>query len=159
AQSGYEKCLSVTLAAQTGCNLITQACGMQAGLLGCSFESYVIDNDMLGAILRSAAPIEVSAATLSPAAIGEVVRGDGHYLGHADTLRRMKSDFLYPAIADRRTPEEWAAAGAPDIRSVANRRARDILARHFPNHLESALSHDLRSRFDIRLPMEAMRPS
>jgi trimethylamine--corrinoid protein Co-methyltransferase len=159
AQSGYEKCLSVSLAAQTGCNLITQACGMQAGLIGCSFESYVIDNDMLGAILRSTATIEVSDATLSPAAIGEVVRGDGHYLGHADTLRRMKSDFLYPSIADRRTPDEWAAAGAPDIRSVANRRARDILARHFPGHLGPDLSRNLRTRFEIMLPAEAMRPS
>ena len=66
AQSGYEKCLTVSMAAQSGANLITQACGMQAGLMGCSFESYVIDNEMLGAVLRALAPVEVSEATLSP---------------------------------------------------------------------------------------------
>ncbi|MDH3763686.1 MAG: trimethylamine methyltransferase family protein, partial [Gammaproteobacteria bacterium] len=53
AQSGYEKSLTVTLAAQAGSNLITQAAGMQASLMGCALESYVIDNDMLGGILKS----------------------------------------------------------------------------------------------------------
>ena len=32
AQSGFEKSLNITLAAQAGANLITQACGMHAGL-------------------------------------------------------------------------------------------------------------------------------
>ena len=50
AQSGYEKSMSVTLAVQAGSNLVTQACGMQASLMGCALESYVIDNDMLGGI-------------------------------------------------------------------------------------------------------------
>ena len=64
AQSGYEKSLTVTLAAQAGCNLITQASGMQASLMGCALESYVIDNDMLGVILKSLHGIEVNEETL-----------------------------------------------------------------------------------------------
>ncbi|WP_285674349.1 trimethylamine methyltransferase family protein [Paralimibaculum aggregatum] len=159
AQSGYEKCLSVNIAAQTGANMITQACGMQAGLMGCSFESYVIDNEMLGAILRTMAPIEVNAATLSAEAIGEVVRGAGHFLGHADTLARMQSDFLYPQIADRRAPEEWQAAGAPDIRQPARARAREILETHFPAPIPPATEAAIRAEFDIRLPEDAMRPA
>ncbi|MBM3525952.1 MAG: trimethylamine methyltransferase [Alphaproteobacteria bacterium] len=151
AQSGYEKCLNVTLAAQTGANMVTQACGMQASLMGCSFESYVVDNDMLGAILRTLAPIEVGDATLSAAEIGEVVRGEGHFLGQPQTLARMQTDFLYPRIADRRSPAEWEAAGAEDIRRVANRRAREILATHVPRHLDPALVAELRRRFDLRL--------
>lgn len=151
AQSGYEKCLSVTLAAQAGCNVITQAGGMQAGLMGCSFESYVIDNDMLGAILRSLAPIEVSEATVSPAMISEVVRGEGHYLGHPDTYRRMSSDFLYPRIADRRPHAEWQADGARDIRKVANARARELLAEHQPSHVSETTWEMLSRRFDLRL--------
>ena len=53
AQSGYEKALSVSLAAHAGCTMITQAGGMHAALMGVALESYVIDNDMLGDILRS----------------------------------------------------------------------------------------------------------
>ena len=46
AQAGYEKALSVTMAAHA--NLITQTAGMQAGLMAASMEAYVIDNEMLG---------------------------------------------------------------------------------------------------------------
>ena len=152
AQSGYEKCLSISLAAHAGCNMITQAGGMQAGLMGCSFESYVIDNDMLGAILRSLAPIEVGDTTLAVEAIGEVVRDQGHFLGHPETFRRMHSDFLYPQVADRRTHEAWTSAGAPDVRSVANARAKDILSRHAPRHIDARLWDELTARFGLHLP-------
>ncbi len=156
AQSGFEKCLSVTLAAQTGCNMITQACGMQAGLMACSFESYVIDNDMLGTILRSLAPVEVSSATLNVAMIAEVSNGDGHYLGQQETLHRMQTDFLYPSISDRRDHEAWTADGAPDIRSVANQSARKTLEQHYPAHFSATLDKKLRQQHDIRLPADLM---
>ena len=157
AQSGYEKALTVSLAAQAGCNMITQACGMQAGLMGCSFESYVIDNDMIGSILSSLAPIEVSDRTLALASIAEVVRGEGHFLGQSETLQRMNSDFVYPRIADRRGVQEWERAGSPDIRGLAKPRAREILAAHFPTYMSADLISDLRRDFDIRLPDEHMR--
>ena len=134
AQSGYEKSLSVVLAAQAGSNLITQACGMQASLMGCALESYVIDNDMLGAILSSLRQVEVSPETLALDDIDRVATGAGHFLGEALTMARMKSDFLYPALADRRPPGEWEEAGSPDIRDLAIRRTRVILQEHVPDH-------------------------
>lgn len=156
AQSGFEKALSVTLAAQAGANLITQAAGTQAGLMATSLEAYVIDNDMLGAILRSAHPIEVSDSTLSVDVIAQTVRGDGHFLGHADTYARMKTDFVYPAHGDRQAPEAWLASGAPNINLSARNTVADILACHFPRHLSKAIERDLRARFDIRLPATRM---
>ena len=45
AQSGYEKCLTVSQAVYAGANIVTQACGAQAGLMGISLEAMVIDND------------------------------------------------------------------------------------------------------------------
>ncbi len=156
AQSGYEKSLTVALAAQAGSNLVTQACGMQASLMGCALESYVIDNDMLGAIMKSLAPIEVSEETLALAAIDEVARGEGHFLGRPETLARMQSDFVYPEIADRRSIEEWEADGSRDIHEVARERTREILAAHYPRHIADELDTRLRERFDIRLPRAAM---
>ncbi|MEM7256288.1 MAG: trimethylamine methyltransferase family protein [Pseudomonadota bacterium] len=156
AQSGYEKCLSIALAAQSGCNLITQASGMQAGLMACSLESYVIDNDMLGSILRSMSPIEVSTQTLNTTATAEVINGDGHFLGCAETLQRMQSDFLYPEIADRTDHEVWAAGGAKDIRTVAKEKAQEILALHYPASIAPRVDKALREQFDIRLPLSNM---
>ncbi len=156
AQSGFEKCLTVTLAAQAGSNLITQACGMQASLMGCALESYVMDNDMLGSIMSSLHGIEVSAATLDVSAIDEVVHGDGHFLGRPETLQRMQSDFVYPQISDRRSIDDWEEDGARDMRSNAIIRTREILANHFPAHIDADLDQRIRSSFDIRLPRNSM---
>ena len=158
AQSGYEKSLTVTLAAQAGSNLITQAGGMQASLMGCALESYVIDNDMLSSIMKSLAAIEVSDETLALTAIDEVAHGEGHFLGQAETLQRMQSDFVYPQIADRRSIDEWEADGSKDIREVARKRAREILQAHYPTHLSTELDAELRQKFGIRLLRKEMGP-
>lgn len=151
AQHGYEKNLAVCLAAQAGSNLITQACGMQASLLGVSLEAYVVDNDMLGGILRSVRGVEVSGETLATEVITEVCQGEGHYLGHLQTLERMKADYVYPTVADRRPPSDWEADGALDMRTRARTRAGEILAQHYPDHLPEETDRLLRERYDILL--------
>lgn len=159
AQAGYEKALSVTMAVQAGANLVTQAAGTQAGLMATSYEAYVIDNDMLGAILSAASPVHVSPQTLAVDVIAQTVRGEGHFLGHPETYARMKSDFVYPVHADRQPPETWLANGAPTINSAARRTAERTLATHFPTCIPAEIDQELRARFDIRLPEERMRAS
>ena len=157
-QSGYEKALTVGLAAHAGCNFITQAGGMQAGLMGASFDSYVIDNEMLGVILRSVRGIEVTEETLSVGIIDEAVRGEEHFLGAADTLGRMTTEYLYPALADRASPEEWEASGRANLSQRAHQFADRILAEHFPRHIAAQTEANLRATFDIQLAPEAMLP-
>jgi len=38
------------LAGNAGAKLVYETAGMHASLLGCCYESFVIDNDMLGAV-------------------------------------------------------------------------------------------------------------
>jgi len=99
----------------------------------------------------------VSDSTLSTDAIAQIVRGEGHFLGHADTYARMKSDFVYPAHADRQAPEAWLANGAPNINTSARKTVNDTLANHFPRHISAEIEQGLRSRFDIRLPATRMK--
>ena len=158
AQAGYEKALSITMAAHAGANLITQTAGMQAGLMAASMEAYVIDNEMLGAIRRSLALVEVGSETLCPEMIAETIRTEGHFLGHPQTFGRMKSDFLYPDLADRRSIEDWETAGKSDIRAEAKAVAKTLLATHFPAVLDPTAETALRRNFDIRLPRSRTRP-
>jgi trimethylamine--corrinoid protein Co-methyltransferase len=152
AQAGYEKNLSVTLAAHAGCNMISHACGTLASMLGSSLESFIIDNDMLGGVLRSIHGVEVNAETIAADTIREVVNGEGHFLGHAQTLERMESDYVYPQIADRHTPDTWASEGSMDMLERARQRAREILNDHHPNYLTSEIDVMLRSQYNIILP-------
>jgi len=149
AQSGFEKSLNITLAAQAGANLITQACGMHAGLMAAALESYVIDSDMAGAILRSLAPIEVSNDTLMVAAIDETAKGAGHFLGHADTYARMHSDFLYPDLACRLPVEAWTQAGAENIHTRARKKVRMILSNPPDIHIPEAIEAALRQKYSL----------
>lgn len=152
-QAGYEKGYTELLAALAGANLIYEAAGMYGSLLGCSLESFVLDNDMIGSVLRATRGLEVTAETLSLETIREVcVGGPGHFLGHGQTLERMQSDYFYPALADRRTPQEWVGAGDKDLLARARERTRALLAAPPPQHIPPEIDREIRARFPIRLP-------
>lgn len=151
AQSGHEKALNVALAAHAGCNMITQACGMQASLMGVALESYVIDNDMLGSVLRSVRGIEVTDAALDLENIRTAAVDHGHFLGATDTFDRMQADYLYPDLSDRQPIEKWEDEGAPDIRESALTRTRSILDTHHPDHVTPEIDARIRSSHDILL--------
>jgi trimethylamine---corrinoid protein Co-methyltransferase len=159
AQAGYEKGMTNLLAAQAGGNIIYEAAGMHASLLGCCFESYVIDNDMLGAVLRTVRGIEVSEDSVSVEAIRHVcTAGPGHFLGHEQTLQLMQTEYLYPEVADRSSPKEWAERGSEDLLDRARARMRVVLSEHYPAYIEPAVDREIRARFPIRLPPANMRP-
>jgi trimethylamine--corrinoid protein Co-methyltransferase len=157
-QAGYEKGMTNLLAGLAGANLVYESAGMTASLLGCSLESYVIDNEMLGAALRAIRGIEVSDETLSLDVIEEAVLGPGHYLGHPQTLALMESEYVYPQVGDRASPDEWEADGAPSIRARARARAKEVLETHYPVTIDPEVDRKLRARFPIQLAPEAMKP-
>ena len=151
AQYGAEKSLAVAMAAHSGANIVTQAAGIHASLLAVSLEGYVSDNDLLGNILRTVRGVEATPENIAADVIASVCRGAGHYLGEVHTFERMKSDYFYPHVGDRRAPAEWQEDGARTVQEVARERAHDVLARHFPAHVPDAVDRALRARFDIRL--------
>ncbi|WP_371225979.1 trimethylamine methyltransferase family protein [Roseovarius sp. 2305UL8-3] len=151
AQAGYEKGYTVALAAQAGADMINLSVGMLGSIMVASPEAMVIDDDMCGAILRSVQGIEVSDATLDLDAVERVVTQDGHYLGEAETLRRMKTDYVYPALADRQSVDDWLEAGGASIWERAKTRVSDILAGPASTHLAPEVEADIRARYPIRL--------
>ena len=158
AQSGYEKGYTVTLAAHSGANLVYESAGMHASLLGCSLESYVIDNDMLGAINRTVRGIEVNDETLALDPIREVcLEGPGHFLGHEQTLKRMQTDYLYPSVGDRENINNWLEQGATDVVQRARTKAQITVNTYFPQHWDEDTDKIIRVQFPIRLTKSRMQ--
>lgn len=155
-QAGSEKGNTISLAAHAGASMIHECAGMQGSLMGTCFESYVLDNDLLGAILRTVKGVEVSEDALNFDVIRDVVMGAGHYLGHPQTYARMKTDYLYPEVADRRSIGEWEDTGRRDARSLARERTQEILATHYPRHISDNVDRKLRNNFNIILPRARM---
>jgi trimethylamine--corrinoid protein Co-methyltransferase len=157
-QAGYEKGITVTLAALAGCNNVSESAGMVGSLMGCSFEAIVVDNDMLGNVLRAVRGIEVNDQTLSYDVIEEVVHGEGHFLRQPQTLELMLSEYAYPALADRMTPSEWEEQGSPDIRKRAATRVNEILSTHYPEYIDPDIDQKIREKVPIVLAEEVMCP-
>ena len=132
---------------------------MHASLLGCCYESYVIDNDMLGAINRTVRGIEVNDDTLSLQAMRDVcIDGPSHYLGHEQTFGLMQKEYIYPEVADRTSPKEWAESGKPVLLETARARVDDILKTHYPTHVSEEVDAKIRAEFNVVLPRDKMTP-
>lgn len=157
AQSGYEKAYTNVLAGHSGANLIYEAAGMHASLLGCCLESYVIDNDMLGAINRTIRGIEITDESLSIETIRDVcVDGPSHFLGHNQTMALMQRDYVYPEVGDRLSPKEWNEKGRPDLLEVARAKVAQILSGPRPTHLSLDIDREIRARFPVCLSERTM---
>jgi trimethylamine--corrinoid protein Co-methyltransferase len=159
AQSGFEKSLTVNTAIQAGTNLITQAAGTQAGLMGVSLKAYVIDNDMLGSLLRANVTPIVSEETLALASILEVIQGEGHFLGQAETYARMKSDFLYPEISDRRSIDEWGAGKQETLEDKAKVKVLELLENKHENNLNADLMRTLIKKYGLSFDLLSLQPN
>lgn len=158
AQAGYEKGITATALALAGGNLIAAYPGIVGSLIGQSFEGMVIDNDMLGNVQRLLRGIEVTDETLSYEVIKDTVFGTGHFLNQAQTLELMQTEFLYPEVADRRTPGEWEASGKEDVFELAHRKVKQVLSSHYPEYIDPAADARIRDKFPIRLSNKDMQP-
>jgi trimethylamine--corrinoid protein Co-methyltransferase len=63
----------------------------------------------------------------------------------------MRSDFLYPEIANRQPIEQWEKEGKNDIFSVAKIRVQELLTKAKPSHLPESIEQKIRSEFQIYL--------
>jgi trimethylamine--corrinoid protein Co-methyltransferase len=157
AQSAGEKALNHALVGHSGANMIYESAGMHASLLGFSLESLIIDNDIIGATQRTIKGIEVNEEKLSFETIKDVcLNGPGHYLGSAQTLELMQTEYLYPAIGDRRSPNEWTEQGSTDALQRAAQRVQELLAHHHPSHVPEAIDAAIRQKYPVKLGRAAM---
>lgn len=156
-QAGWEQAISNVMAGLAGLNLVYEAVGMHASLLGFCLESLILGDDMLGQCLRCVRGIEVTEDSVSLEVMRSVcLDGPGHYLGHGQTLSLMQTDYVYPALGDRTSPKEWVEIGRPDLVAKAIERKRQILASVFPTHVPADVDRAVRARFPIHLPARAV---
>ncbi len=152
-QAGWEQMCSNVMAGLAGLNMVYEAAGMHASLLGFCHESLILGDDLIGHALRCVRGIEVTDETLALDQIAEVcLDGPGHYLGTDQTLGRMQSDYVYPALGDRTSPKEWMEIGKPDLLAKAIARKEEILATRSAARLDPVTDAKIRTAFNIHLP-------
>jgi len=156
-QAGAERASTALAAALSGANIVYESAGMYASLLGACPESLLLDNDILGAVMRLTRGIEVNEETLGFDTIRQVcMGGDGHYLGSEQTLKVMQSEYIYPNFSDRTSPNEWEENNKPVLLETAVNKKNEILSHHFPSHVSEETDAQLRAEFPIFLSRQAM---
>ncbi|MEZ5772214.1 MAG: trimethylamine methyltransferase family protein [Defluviimonas denitrificans] len=129
-QAGWEQAITNTLAGLSGLNMVYEAVGMHASLLGFCLESLVLGDDILGQVLRCVRGIDVTEDSTSIEAMKSVcLGGPGHYLGSEQTLKLMQTEYVYPALGNRMSPKEWVEADRPMLLDKAIARKNDILSK------------------------------
>ena len=152
-QAGWEAMCSNVMAGLSGLNMVYEAAGMHASLLGFCHESLILSDDLIGHAMRCVRGIEVDDQTLALDQMREVcLGGPGHYLGTDQTLARMESDYQYPSLGNRMSPKEWEESGKPDLIEQTIKRKEEILSKPSKARFDPILDAEIRAAFNIHLP-------
>ena len=135
-QAGVEKALSImfpVLAGATGVGTL----GHVENAVTFSPEQLVIDNEIAGYIRRMLQGFEVNEDTIAFDVIRSVGIG-GNYLDHPETASRFRQEFWLSDLMERKSWEAWQQDEVRGFEARARARARQILAEHHPQPLDSA---------------------
>ena len=150
-QAGWEQAMSNVMAGLTGLNMVYEAAGMHASLLGFCLESLIIGDDLLGQAMRCVRGIEVTEDSVSLDVIKSTcLEGPGHFLGSEQTLSLMQTEYIYPSLGDRTSPKEWVELGKPNLVQKAIEKKENILNNAIKK-IDPIIDKKLRSEFNIHL--------
>ncbi|TKJ45623.1 trimethylamine methyltransferase, partial [Candidatus Aerophobetes bacterium Ae_b3a] len=143
-QAGYEKAVTALLVGLAGANYIHNSAGMLESTTTVAYEQYVIDNEIIGMVMRTLRGIEINEDTLALEVIDKVGPG-GNFLAESHTVSHMRSEFFFPKLSDRSNREKWLAEGGKDARQRAREIAINILATHKPLAIPCEVDKEIRS--------------
>ena len=129
AQSGYESAITSLLCALAGANFIHDAAGLMEFALTACYEKFVIDNDILGMVMRAVEGIRVDDDTLALDLIRQVGPG-GNFVTAKHTRSFMRSEHYQPSLSDRNSREEWEAKGGKTTVERAAEVVQRLIAKH-----------------------------
>ncbi len=127
AQAMMEGTMSMLAAIHCGANFILHSAGFLDGLLSMSYEKFMLDADLCGALHSYLDGIRMEEDDLAVDAFAEVGPGN-HFFGCAHTLRHYEGAFWDSSLSDNEPFEKWEAAGAEDAAQRANRAWKRALA-------------------------------
>jgi trimethylamine--corrinoid protein Co-methyltransferase len=127
AQCGYESALTNLLCALAGANFIHDAAGLLDFALSVSYEKYVVDNEIIGMIMRAVEGIRVDEEALAFDVIKQVGPA-GHFVAARHTRKYMRTEHYQPTLSERDNVEDWQAKGKKDTAERARERVEEILS-------------------------------
>jgi trimethylamine--corrinoid protein Co-methyltransferase len=145
AQSGYESAITNLLCALAGANFIHDAAGLMEFALTACYEKYVVDNEILGMVMRAVEGIDVNEDTLAFDLIKEVGPG-GNFVTAKHTRHYMRREHYQPTLSDRDNRDDWEAKGGKQTWESAAEKVKELLATDgygLPAHIRSQVLSEI----------------
>lgn len=142
AQAMMEGTMSMLAAVHCGANFILHSAGFLDGLLSMSYEKFMIDADLCGALHVYLDGIKVDEDHLAVDAFAEVGPGN-HFFGCSHTLAHYQTAFWDSSLSDNEPFEKWEAAGSTDMASRANSLWKKRLREYQAPVIDPAIAEEL----------------
>ena len=142
-QAMQESTMSMLAAIQCGANFILHSAGFLDGLLSMSYEKFVMDADLCGALHTYLAGITVDDNALALDAFHEVGPGN-HFFGCAHTMANYETAFWDSELSDNDSFEQWTENGSENSMGRANKRWKKLLAEYQAPPMDEAVDEALR---------------
>jgi trimethylamine---corrinoid protein Co-methyltransferase len=142
AQAMTEGTMSMLSAIHCGANFILHSAGFLDGLLSMSYEKFMLDADLCGALHSYLDGIKIDDNQLALDAFVEVGPGN-HFFGCAHTMANYETAFWDSDLADNEPFEKWEAAGSVDAATRANRLWKKRLAEYQAPSLDAGVRQGL----------------
>jgi trimethylamine---corrinoid protein Co-methyltransferase len=143
AQAMTEGTMSMLSAIHCGANFILHSAGFLDGLLSMSYEKFVLDADLCGALHTYLNGVTVDDATLALDAFHEVGPGN-HFFGCAHTMSNYQTAFRDYELSDNDPFETWQENGSENAMARANQRWKQLLADYQPPPIDPGTDEALR---------------
>ncbi len=156
AQAMTEGTMSMLAAIHCGANFILHSAGFLDGLLSMSYEKFMLDADLCGALHSYLDGVKVDDDLLAVDAFAEVGPGN-HFFGASHTMAHYETAFWDSGLADNEPFEKWEAAGSVDAATRANRAWKKALAEYEAPALDEGIREGLRDFVDRRKAEEEDR--
>jgi trimethylamine--corrinoid protein Co-methyltransferase len=137
-----EGTMSMLAAVHCGANFILHSAGFLDGLLSMSYEKFMLDADLCGALHAYLDGIRMEEDDLAVEAFAEVGPGN-HFFGASHTLRHYETAFWDSELSDNEPFEKWELAGSSDAATRANRLWKKRLAEYEAPALDDGIHEAL----------------
>ncbi len=105
-QAGMESAMMLTVAALSGVHLSLHACGTYGSMLAMSYEKFIADEDLIGAVKKLMKPVEFTDDAFAMDLIKKMGTS-GNYLMEMHTVNRCRTEFFIPDLNIRTIHNKW----------------------------------------------------
>lgn len=107
AQNAFERGLNATIPALAGADELSGIGEMEAGVMG-SYAQMVLDNELIGSVMRLRRGLSADVEHLAVEIIGNVMNGTRNFLGQKHTLKHLRAgELALTKLAERNSWDTW----------------------------------------------------